>query len=187
MLEAWINLGFFEVKDKPLLWLQWRVPLAIPTLISIVPMVAIFAMPESPRWLCAKSRFEEARVSMAAFEGLEVDDPVISDEIAGVELALEETSSKAKLRDIFTMGKNKLFYRFSMCIFLQFAQQMCGANLISTYSTVSNTRHIQACITNNVPDYLPTGSWNECRNVSNYVRRRAHVEILSLFCCLFYD
>jgi hypothetical protein len=34
------------------------------------------------------------------------------------------------------MGKDKLFYRFSLCIFLQFLQQMCGSNLISTYSTV---------------------------------------------------
>lgn len=134
MLEAWINLGFFEIKDN--LPLQWRIPLAIPTLISIVPMAAIFAIPESPRWLCKQSRYEEARASMSAFEGLDSSDPVISDEINGIELALEETKARAKISDIFTMGKDRLFYRFSLCIFLQFAQQMCGSNLISTYSTV---------------------------------------------------
>jgi hypothetical protein len=64
-------------------------------------------------------------------------DPEISTELSGIELALEETGrSAAKLGDIFTMGKDKLFYRFSLCIFLQFLQQMCGSNLISTYSTV---------------------------------------------------
>ncbi|EMD85135.1 hypothetical protein COCC4DRAFT_28578 [Bipolaris maydis ATCC 48331] len=134
MLEAWINLGFFEIKDN--LPLQWRIPLAIPTLISIVPMAAIFAIPESPRWLCKQSRYEEARASMSAFEGLDSSDPVISDEINGIELALEETKARAKISDIFTMGKDRLFYRFSLCIFLQFAQQMCGSNLISTYSTI---------------------------------------------------
>jgi MFS family permease len=142
LLEAWINLGFFEVKsNKPL---QWRLPLAIPTLISLVPMAVVFSIPESPRWLVNKGRSEEARASLAAFKALDLNDPEISTELSGIELALEETGrSAAKLSDIFTMGKDKLFYRFSLCIFLQFLQQMCGSNLISTYSTVrSSTRRI---------------------------------------------
>lgn len=135
LLEAWINLGFFEVKDnKPV---QWRLPLAIPTLISLIPLAAVFSIPESPRWLVNKGRVEDARASLSAFKGLDLHDPEISAEVSGIELALEETGrSAAKLGDIFTMGKDKLFYRFSLCIFLQFLQQMCGSNLISTYSTV---------------------------------------------------
>jgi MFS family permease len=131
LLEAWINLGFFEVSNKPL---QWRLPLAIPTLISLIPLAAVFSIPESPRWLVNKGRVEEARASLSRFKGLDMHDPEISTEISGIELALEETGrSAAKLSDIFTMGKDKLFYRFSLCIFLQ---QMCGSNLISTYSTI---------------------------------------------------
>lgn len=134
LLEAWINLGFFEASNKPI---QWRVPLAIPTLISIVPMAVVFFIPESPRWLVNKNRSEEARASLAAFKALDPHDPEISTELSGIEMALEETGrSAAKLSDIFTMGKDKLFYRFSLCIFLQFLQQMCGSNLISTYSTI---------------------------------------------------
>ncbi|KAH7385498.1 general substrate transporter [Phaeosphaeria sp. MPI-PUGE-AT-0046c] len=134
LLEAWINLGFFEASNKPI---QWRVPLAIPTLISIVPMAVVFMIPESPRWLVNKNRSEEARASLAAFKALDPHDPEISTELSGIEMALEETGrSAAKLSDIFTMGKDKLFYRFSLCIFLQFLQQMCGSNLISTYSTI---------------------------------------------------
>jgi MFS family permease len=135
LLEAWINLGFFEQDNKPL---QWRIPLAIPTVISLVPMVVVFFIPESPRWLVNKGRSEEARTSLSAFRGIDPHDPEISAEVNGIELALEETGrSAAKMSDIFTMGKDKLFYRFSLCIFLQFLQQMCGSNLISTYSTVS--------------------------------------------------
>ncbi|KAF2028363.1 general substrate transporter [Setomelanomma holmii] len=132
--EAWINLGFYEVDNKPL---QWRIPLAFPTLISLVPMAAVFFIPESPRWLVNKSRVEDARASLSAFKGLDLHDSEISAEISGIELALEETGrSAAKISDIFTMGKDRLFYRFSLCIFLQFLQQMCGSNLISTYSTI---------------------------------------------------
>ncbi|OAL43050.1 general substrate transporter [Pyrenochaeta sp. DS3sAY3a] len=134
LLEAWINLGFFEQDNKPL---QWRIPLAIPTVISLVPMAAVFSIPESPRWLVNKGRVEEARASLAAFKGASQEDPEVAAEISGIELALEETGrSAAKMSDIFTMGKDKLFYRFSLCIFLQFLQQMCGSNLISTYSTI---------------------------------------------------
>jgi len=136
LLEAWINLGFFEIESN--LALQWRIPLAIPCLISLVPMAAVFFIPESPRWLVNKGRVEEARVSLCAFRGLDREHPEVSAEISGIEFALEETGrSAAKISDIFTMGKDKLFYRFSLCIFLQFLQQMCGSNLISTYSTVS--------------------------------------------------
>ncbi|KAA8611866.1 Sugar transporter STL1 [Pyrenophora tritici-repentis] len=134
LLEAWINLGFFEQKNLPL---QWRIPLAIPTVISLVPMICVFLIPESPRWLVNKGRVEEARASLSSFKGLDIADPEVSAEISGIEFALEETGrSAAKMSDIFTMGKDKLFYRFSLCIFLQFLQQMCGSNLISTYSTI---------------------------------------------------
>lgn len=136
LLEAWINLGFFEIKSN--LALQWRIPLAIPTVISMIVMAAVWFIPESPRWLVNKGRSEEARASLSAFKRLPLDHPEISAEIGGIEFALEETSrGAAKMSDIFTMGKDKLFYRFSLCIFLQFLQQMCGSNLISTYSTVS--------------------------------------------------
>lgn len=135
LLEAWINLGFFEIENNDPL--QWRIPLAIPCLISLVVMAVVFTIPESPRWLVNKGRSEEARMCLSDFKNLSPDDPEIHAEVAGIELALEETGrSAAKLADIFTMGKDKLFYRFSLCIFLQFLQQMCGSNLISTYSTV---------------------------------------------------
>jgi hypothetical protein len=100
-------------------------------------MIVVFMIPESPRWLVNKGRVEEARHSLSSFKGLALDDPAVTAEISGIELALEETKGTAvKLSDIFTNGKDKLFYRFSLCIFLQFLQQMCGSNLISTYSTI---------------------------------------------------
>jgi sugar porter (SP) family MFS transporter len=144
LLEAWINLGFYEQDNKPL---QWRLPLAIPTIISLVPIAAVFSIPESPRWLVNKGRVDEARASLSQFKGLDLHDHEISAEISGIELALEETGrSAAKLSDIFTMGKDKLFYRFMLCIFLQFLQQMCGSNLISTYSTVSHSSVVKPTI-----------------------------------------
>jgi sugar porter (SP) family MFS transporter len=123
LLESWINLGFFEIN--------------FPIFISIVLISTVFLIPESPRWLCRKGRAEQARASLAQFRGLPEDDPVVAAEIGGIELALEETGhTAASMKDIFTMGKDKLFYRFMLCILLQLLQQMCGSNLISVYATI---------------------------------------------------
>jgi MFS family permease len=156
LLEAWINLGFFEIKDNDPL--QWRIPLAIPCVISMMLMATTFYFPESPRWLVRKGRTDEARASLSAFKQLELNDPEVSAELAGIEFALEENGrGAAKFTDIFTMGPDKLFYRFSLCIFLQFLQQMCGSNLISTYSTVSFlATKIRPIESSPVPDHLPT-------------------------------
>jgi len=124
LLESWINLGFYEVDFLPV---QWRIPLVFPIFVSIVLMSTVFLIPESPRWLCRKGRGEQARANLARFRGLPQEDPVVANEIGGIELALEETGhSAASMKDIFTMGKDKLFYRFSLCILLQLLQQMCG-------------------------------------------------------------
>jgi MFS family permease len=177
LLEAWVNLGFFEIQSNPAL--QWRIPLAIPCLISLIPMAAVFFIPESPRWLVNKGRVEEARVSLCAFRGLDHEHPDISAEIGGIEFALEETGrSAAKIGDIFTMGKDKLFYRFSLCIFLQFLQQMCGSNLISTYSTASHSPYDTRDLS--LPryiDHLPARTRHGRRNLTRTLRRSLDLEI----------
>ena len=134
VLESWINLGFFEINFLPV---QWRIPLVIPIFISMILIGTVFLIPESPRWLCRVGRGEQARASLAKFRGLPEDDPLIAAEIGGIELALEETGHTAvSMKDIFTMGKDKLFYRFMLCMLLQLLQQMCGSNLISVYATI---------------------------------------------------
>lgn len=129
MTQAWVNLGFYQIKSGSA---SWRVPLALPCVISMLLMSAIFFLPESPRWLVRMGRIEEARRNLSALKDLDVDDTTIAYEISGIEYSLEETSKKAaSMRDLFTMKDGKLFYRFMLCIMLQFFQQMSGGNLIS--------------------------------------------------------
>lgn len=123
LLESWVNLGFFEISFGPV---RWRIPLVFPIFVSILLMASVFFFPESPRWLCRKGRGEQARENLAKFRGLSPDDPIVTTEIGGIELALEETGNVASMKDIFTMGKDKLFYRFMLCFLLQLLQQMCG-------------------------------------------------------------
>ncbi|KAH0282186.1 putative sugar transporter, partial [Aureobasidium sp. EXF-3399] len=134
-LESWIDFGFFTIKKGGPV--TFRTPIAISLLFSLVVLFSIWFFPESPRWLLAKGHGQEARKNLAALKGLPIDAPEIEAECVGIEISLEESSAKAaSFRDLFTMGEDKLAYRFGLCILLQFFQQMSGTNLISVYASV---------------------------------------------------
>lgn len=133
-LESWINLGFFEFKHGPV---TWRPPIALAISLSIVLMASIYLFPESPRWLVMKGRSAEARPVVAALRAHPEDSIEVHAEVTGIEHSLEETSrGGARLKDMMTMGEDKLLYRFLLCILLQFYQQMSGSNLVSVYAPV---------------------------------------------------
>ncbi|KAF5026446.1 hypothetical protein F66182_1433 [Fusarium sp. NRRL 66182] len=133
-LESWINLGFFEFEHGPV---TWRPPIAIAIAFSLIVMGSIYAFPESPRWLVLKNRSEEARHAVAALRGLSLESTEVLAEVAGIEHSLEETTSGGmRISDMFKMGDDKLFYRFCLCILLQFYQQMSGSNLVSVYAPI---------------------------------------------------
>ncbi|KEQ85862.1 putative sugar transporter [Aureobasidium pullulans] len=132
-LESWIDFGFFTLKTGSV---TWRPPIAIALLFSLIVLFSIWFFPESPRWLLAQNRGQEARENLAALKGLPADAPEIEAECVGIEISLEDSSAKAvSFKDLFKMGEDKLAYRFGLCILLQFFQQMSGTNLISVYAS----------------------------------------------------
>ncbi|KAH8879050.1 general substrate transporter [Thozetella sp. PMI_491] len=134
VLESWLDLAFFEFKTGPV---TWRPPIAIAIAFSLILMAAIYSLPESPRWLVLKGRIEEARATISALRAFQEDSIEVQSELAGIEYSLEDTSKgAAKLRDMLTMGDDKLLYRFALCILLQFFQQMSGSNLVSVYAPI---------------------------------------------------
>lgn len=129
----WINFGFSHIHQHSV---AWRVPLALPAILSVVLAMSIFFFPESPRWLLSVGQPDRARSELARIRDIDRDHDDIVREIASIEFSLEETARNAgSIRDIFRMKDGKLFYRFMLCIGLQFWIQMTGAQVISTYST----------------------------------------------------
>lgn len=130
-LTQWINFGFYHIQDRSA---SWRGSLAIPALFSLIIITSIFFLPESPRWLVLKNQSTSAQQTLAILRAKDVASSEILDELRGIELSLEETAGSAlRLRDVFTMGEDKLLYRFLLCVTLQFFQQMSGGTLISIY------------------------------------------------------
>ncbi|RHZ68739.1 hypothetical protein CDV55_107446 [Aspergillus turcosus] len=132
VLVNWIDFGFSKTSGD----MQWRVPLALSFLFPLVILGTVFWLPESPRWLVLVARRDEAAHSLAAYKGLGVDDDAIQMEIASIESSLEitERSGRVTLRELcLGEDEDRLLYRFALCLIIQFFQQMCGGNLISTY------------------------------------------------------
>ncbi|KAF7585299.1 hypothetical protein BBP40_011301 [Aspergillus hancockii] len=129
----WIDFGLSKTSGD----LQWRVPLAISFFFELVLVFCVFLLPESPRWLVRVNRIEEATASLAAYKGISEEDESVRMEIAGIEASLEiSANSGGSLKEMFSKDdKDRLLYRFCLCMALQFFQQMCGGNLISVYAS----------------------------------------------------
>ncbi|KAI0444859.1 general substrate transporter [Xylaria telfairii] len=132
-LSNWVDFGFYFIRNSSL---QWRLPLAVSNALSLIVVIAIFFLPESPRWLASIGQMEQATVNLAALRNLPEDDQAIRAEMAQIESAIEGSidQKKASLMEMFSKDdQEKLFYRFSLCFALQFFQQACGGGLISIY------------------------------------------------------
>lgn len=136
----WIDFGFSFLPSSTY---QWRAPLTISFLFSIVLFVFAFAFPESPRWLIGKGRMQEATESLAKYRGKEVDDPEIAREIAGVVLSFESAEGSS-LKDMFKKDdETRLFFRFCLCMGLNFFQQVSSSlfeNIISLTNIIRGLR-----------------------------------------------
>ncbi|TIA37977.1 putative sugar transporter [Aureobasidium pullulans] len=132
-LESWINLGFYFTSGTT----EWRAPIAISAFFSLMILASVFSFPESPRWLVRMSRIDEARSALSRYKGEDEQSDAVAAELSAIEAACEDfQTQKASLGEMFTMGEEKLAYRFGLCMLLQFFQQMCGSNLVSVYSTI---------------------------------------------------
>ncbi|KAK5627614.1 hypothetical protein RRF57_003329 [Xylaria bambusicola] len=133
-LSNWLDLGFYFIPHSSL---EWRLPLAASLALTLIVIVAIFFLPESPRFLVSVGKAQQATYNLAALRNLPENDQTIQTEIAQIESAIEGVAvQKASLMEMFSKDDNeRMFYRFCLCLALQFFQQACGGTLISVYAS----------------------------------------------------
>nr|SIP56045.1 putative Sugar Porter [Yarrowia galli] len=157
-LSYWIDFGFYWVHTNDS---DWRFPIAFQIVFSLFLTCTIMSLPESPRWLVKKQRFEEAAGVFAALEDVPLDDPYVTNQINAVkesimmeqlaQLGVDGADARRKIQSgdfhmgqelpfigqmklMFTFGKKKNFHRTMLAYWNQVMQQITGINLITYYA-----------------------------------------------------
>jgi len=152
-LSYWVVYGFHFINGGNNS-IGWRFPIALQMLFSVLVMVLIIGLPESPRWLILQGRERAALEVLSALNERPVDDPYVQNEFTAIKDTILEMSRGAFV-DMFTMDKNRHFHRTALAFVAQVFQQISGINLITYYSALifqqnigygpSTSRLLSAC------------------------------------------
>ncbi|CCH41023.1 Hexose transporter 2 [Wickerhamomyces ciferrii] len=132
IIAAWVSYGTRHVKHN---W-SWRIPSIFQGFFPILQISLIYLVPESPRYLISKGRFEEARAILLKHHagGDEVvGGPLVDFEMSEIELALEQEriANDSSYADFLkTPGNRK---RLFLVIFIGLVMQLSGNGLVSYY------------------------------------------------------
>jgi hypothetical protein len=130
VMAAWISFGTTYLPSN---W-AWRIPVLCQGTGSAIQLLAMWKIPESPRWLYAQGRSDEAHAILADYHANgDMDDDLVQAELSEISAALErekQASAFGYLEFFRTKGN---LYRLFMVIWLGLIQQWMGNGLISYY------------------------------------------------------
>ncbi|KAM5347647.1 hypothetical protein ACJ41O_007471 [Fusarium nematophilum] len=149
IVAAWVTFGTFRMGNS---W-SWRIPSLLQALVSIVQVIFIFFVPESPRWLIANDQTDKATEILNLYHSGtrgEVSQ-LVRYEVAEITAAIEfERTAKGTSYLQFFRTRGNLHRLFIVAI-LGFIIQWCGNSLVSSYlALVLNSIGIQDPETQNL-------------------------------------
>jgi len=130
IIAAWLTFGTLQIPSD---W-SWRVPSIVQALPSLIQLCAIWFVPESPRWLIAHNKEEQAHKVLAdCHANGNKDDRLVVLELQEISdtIKLEkEFSSNSWLELIRTKGNR---HRLLICVTAGFFSQWSGNGILSYY------------------------------------------------------
>ncbi|GFZ45708.1 hypothetical protein JCM24511_03437 [Saitozyma sp. JCM 24511] len=134
MLGYVADLVFQNVPDKPhITGLNWRLMLGSAGFPALIVMSQVFFLPESPRWLMSKGRYQKAYASMLRLRGKPL---LAARDLYYIFVLLEEEASivrgRNRLWEMFSIGRNRRAVLGSTIV--MFGQQFCGVNALVYYT-----------------------------------------------------
>ncbi|KAH8666660.1 sugar transporter [Xylariales sp. PMI_506] len=132
VIAYWIDYGASYGPDD----LSWRFPIAFQIVFGLV-VLAMFWMPESPRWLLTHERYEDAEKVIAALRGYELDSPETALErdiiLDSIRASGFEGQKSTPYSALLSNGKTQHFRRMLLGASSQLMQQVGGCNAVIYY------------------------------------------------------
>ncbi|KAI8299076.1 Sugar transporter STL1 [Colletotrichum sp. SAR11_240] len=134
VIAYWTDYGtsFYESS------FQWRFPVAFQAFFAVFIILQIVGLPETPRWLVARDRYEEGRDVIAAILDKPLDDEAVGGVLLDIQSGLEEEKRDGPFRfkELFSWGSQQNLRRLILTISVQLGQQFSGSNMINYYLPV---------------------------------------------------
>ncbi|KAM0327930.1 hypothetical protein ACHAQA_005329 [Verticillium albo-atrum] len=184
ILAAGVTLGTYNIPSN---W-AWRIPSALQCAPSILQIIFIWFVPESPRWLLFKERNEEALEVLIKYHGEgDRDNAFVHAEYHEISTQLRQELDNSKRRWVelvqTTGNRKRVLIAMCMGVFSQWS----GNGLVSYYlARVLTTVGVTDRRTQNIVN-LSLSSWSfltsmACAFLTRLLRRR--VQYLTSFCCM---
>ncbi|OAL52923.1 general substrate transporter [Pyrenochaeta sp. DS3sAY3a] len=130
IVAAWSTYGTFRMSSS---W-SWRIPSLLQALVSIFQIAFVWFVPESPRWLIANGRTEEAtRILSRHHCGTEEPNELVLLQVAQITSAIEFERSYESVSYIQFIKSKGNRHRLFIVVSMGFVIQLCGNALISSY------------------------------------------------------
>ncbi|KAI5283754.1 hypothetical protein KEM54_001887 [Ascosphaera aggregata] len=116
--------------------ITWRFPIAFQVVFGLFICAGMTFLPESPRWLMSRERYEEGELVLAALAGKSVNDPQVQLQKTIVLDSIRASGGGGKstpLSAVFSNGKTQHFRRALLGMLSQFMQQIGGCNAVIYY------------------------------------------------------
>lgn len=133
MVVSWINYGLSFAGGA----IAWRLPVALQMIFIFVLFATVPWLPESPRWLIAQDRKEEAVIILADLQDAGLKDPSVMAETEEIEYTVRyEIENAERWRDLFRgrdMAGTKTLRRLFLGMGTAAMQQLGGINVLGYY------------------------------------------------------
>ncbi|WWD16296.1 hypothetical protein CI109_100722 [Kwoniella shandongensis] len=132
-LAAWVTFGCSRISSS---W-SWRIPYLVQLVPAVYILVAVQFVPETPRWLLAHGREEEARAFLIQYHGNgDEADEMVNFEFEEMKntLLMENAVKGLSWKEVWNAPGNK--HRLFLAGFTTFMPQLNGSGIISFYYSV---------------------------------------------------
>jgi len=112
----------------------WRMPLGLQLLPPTIILCGIWFIPESPRWLCLKGRYEEAAEVLTKYHGAgDRSHPIVALQIREFAESIKPQSYKDNFNFLQLFNSHNARWRMAMNLMISVCGQLAGNSVLTYY------------------------------------------------------